>query len=123
MEDIWGFVKFIVGKGDKIRFWEDIWVKNVALAHRFPLLYRVLNADNESITTVRNEEPFIRTGGFSWDLKFLRNLNERELEHISELIMMLHSIRFCSAVEDRRSWRIEGSKKFTCKSIFKKLCK
>lgn len=113
-------VKFKVGKGDRTRFWEDTWVGDVPLALRFPLLYKVSNAHNETIASLRWEENFIRRGRFSWDLKFIINLNERESEQFQ--IWLSYWIKFFIAEEDRRSRTLEGSESFTCKSIFRRLC-
>lgn len=34
-------VRFKVGKGNKIWFWEDVWVGDSSLASHFPQLFRV----------------------------------------------------------------------------------
>lgn len=99
-------VKFKVGRGDMNGFWKDIWVGDSTLADQFPLLYRVANSHNASISSLRQNEPFI---GSSWDLKFFRNLNERELTQISALINLLESNNLYFLNEDRRISRLEGS--------------
>ena len=69
-------VNFEVGKGDKIRFWEDPWLGVSLFAQRFLVLYRMSNTHNRSIYSLSSVENFIRNGGYSWNLSFIRNLNE-----------------------------------------------
>lgn len=42
-----------------------------------------------------------------WTFKFYRNMNERELVQVSDLIILLDSTRLCTAVEDRTIWKLE----------------
>ena len=53
------------------------------------------------------------------DLRFIRNLNEWELNLVSTLIMLLDLVNFCEAAADRR----EGSEMFSSSSFFKELTK
>ena len=70
------FVKFEMGKGNKIRFWEDEWVGENSIAQRITILSRLSTSYNESIHAIRSMESFIRSGGCTWNLRFGRNLNE-----------------------------------------------
>ena len=68
-------VNLKVGKGYKIRFWDDSWLGVSPLAQRFPVLYRMSN--NKIIQSVRLVQNFIMNGGHSWNLSFVRNMNDR----------------------------------------------
>lgn len=108
-------VRFKVGDGLRIRFWEDIWVGNSTLVDWFPLLYRVAGSKNKSISSIRNSNFFIRLGGF------LKNLNERELEQVSNLINLLDSVYLRPSRVDKRVWHLDNSGLYSYKSMFKKL--
>lgn len=68
-------MRFKVDRGNTIRFWKDVWVEETPLAECFLLLYGVANSRNESIYAVRFREAFIRSGGFSWNLRFNRSVD------------------------------------------------
>lgn len=108
-------------EGGKIRFWENPWLEDIPLAKRLLVLYRMSNFHNKSIHCVRLAENFIGSSGYSWNLSFVRNLNELELERVSMLIMILDSTNFCEAMEDRRVWKLENFNVFSCRSLFKEL--
>ncbi|PON39979.1 hypothetical protein TorRG33x02_341520 [Trema orientale] len=109
-----------VGNGLKVRFWEDVWAGDCTLANRFPFLYRLAASKNASVSFLRAPENFIRIGGFSWNLGFLRNLNERELEHVSSLIAILDLSTCHVDDDDKRVWHLDDSGQFTYKSLFLK---
>lgn len=44
-------VKVQVGKGNKVRFWEDNWVGDHSLKHSFPNLYRISGLKNKPISS------------------------------------------------------------------------
>ena len=102
------------GGGERIRFWEDAWVGYISLAERFPLLYRVPN-----FWFICFWGSFEGLRLFIEFKRFRRRLNDGELEQASEIIMMLDPIHICDAVVDRRTWKLEDSGIFSCKSIFK----
>ena len=104
-EEVFKNVKLKVGKEDNIRFWEDCWVGDSKLVECFPLLYLVAHAHNASISSLRSMGDEDGRGGYSWNLRFFRRLNERELEQINDLIIVLNSVQLCFATEDRRIWK------------------
>ena len=116
-------VVFKVGKDNNIRFWEDVWVGDILLAQRFSVLYRMSNSHNEKLLSLRSLENFISCGSYSWDLRFGRNLNEWELEQISELLVLLDSVRFFDVMEDSRVWLSQESGISACKSALNELTK
>lgn len=80
-----------MGSWNRIQFWEDIWRDEQAFLAKLPALYRLLTS---------HIEPFIHTFSGSnqssvveciWDLKFSRNLFDREALDILEQISLLVS--------------------------------
>lgn len=43
-----------------------------------------------------------------WDLKLLRNSNDKEVERIVNMISVLNQVRLCDYLEDRRIWELES---------------
>ena len=71
--------KLLVGKGDRIRFWEDSWVGNSPLKESFPRLYRLSNNHNMLIQSVVS---WYSHSNHSWDLNFSRNFSDRECDDL-----------------------------------------
>ena len=45
-------IKLLVGNGQRVRFWEDCWIKKVALCDLFPRLYRLSRGRECSIASM-----------------------------------------------------------------------
>ncbi|RVX01566.1 DUF724 domain-containing protein 7 [Vitis vinifera] len=59
------FVRLVVGNGERIRFWEDLWWGNQTLCSQFADLYRVVSMKNLTVSNVLgNSLPL------SWNFKF-----------------------------------------------------
>ena len=43
-----------------------------------------------------------------WDMKLLRNSNDKEVERIVNMISVLNQVRLCDYLEDRRIWELES---------------
>ena len=57
-------------------------------------------------------------GNTNWILHFLRELLDREIDQLIQLLQILESIRVSSAIEDKRVWIVDSSSVFSCKSAF-----
>ncbi|POO03864.1 hypothetical protein TorRG33x02_001680 [Trema orientale] len=101
-------VRFKVGSGSRIRFWEDIWVEGDTLAVVFPSSYRLPSFKGRYISDfVEGSDPS-SSDSTSWNFHFLRNLNDKEVPQLLNLFTQLESVSLCSDIEDRRIW-IEDS--------------
>ena len=58
-----------MGNGKRIRFWEDAWCDDVALAHHFEDLFRISTTSNASIAEVFVPQSDLAPHG--WDLVFI----------------------------------------------------
>ncbi|KAL6327159.1 hypothetical protein AAG906_015198 [Vitis piasezkii] len=59
------YIRLVVGNGERIRFWEDLWRGNQPLCSQFPGLYRVVYVKNLTISVVLgNSYPL------SWNFNF-----------------------------------------------------
>ena len=77
-EEFLPLVKFKVGDGRKIRFWEDVWWGKKSFNVPFPLLYRLSSRRNCTISALGASDLSESSHGVRWNFNFTRNLNERE---------------------------------------------
>ncbi|RVX19456.1 LINE-1 retrotransposable element ORF2 protein [Vitis vinifera] len=112
-QDFSKFTRFMVGDGDRIRFWEDLWWGDQSLGVRFPRLLRVVMDKNIPISSILGS-----TRPFSWNFNFRRNLSDSEIEEVESLMQSLDHIHLSPSVPDKRSWSLSSSGLFTVKSFF-----
>ncbi|XP_062089071.1 uncharacterized protein LOC133795633 [Humulus lupulus] len=114
-------VCFKVGKGDRIQFWEDVWLGEDTLKSRFSDLFLVSMAKNCAIKDLAVLGGEGRGGSLGWNLRFRRNLLDREVANFAQLMHMLQVVTLPSILEDRRNWNSDTSGVFNCKSAFHSL--
>jgi len=110
--------RFMVGNGEKIRFWEDTWLKEGKLKTLFPRLFSLSRKKITSISCFVN----IQETPLNWDFGFRRNLSEIEIVEVANLLEILGRVRLCSSRLDKRIWEIEDHGMFSCKSFRSFLC-
>ncbi|KAJ9698203.1 hypothetical protein PVL29_007338 [Vitis rotundifolia] len=103
----------MVGDGEIIRFWEDLWWGDQPLGVRYPRLLRVVTDKNIPISSILGS-----TRPFSWNFNFRRNLSDSEIEKLESLMRSLDRLHLSSSVPDMRSWSLSPSGLFTVKSFF-----
>ncbi|XP_062075994.1 uncharacterized protein LOC133780136 [Humulus lupulus] len=111
-----GMFHFKVGRGDLVRFWEDVWIEGQALKDMFPNLAIISQARNTPIF----EMGVSRDGGagVDWDFRFRRSLFDREVLSLIELLRILEFVNLPSILDDRRVWEPDPNELFSCKSAF-----
>jgi hypothetical protein len=103
---------FRVGSGSLVRFWEDVWLGEMALAHQYPSLYNIVMHKNVSDHSVLSSRPlnigFRRTlDGSKWD----------EWMHLCNRLILVH----LNDEPDRFVWKLTKSGIFTVKSMYEDL--
>ncbi|RVX13392.1 Transposon TX1 uncharacterized 149 kDa protein [Vitis vinifera] len=92
------FVRLVVGNGERIRFWEDLWWGNQTLCSQFANLYRVISVKNLTVSNVLgNSLPL------SWNFIFRRNLTDSEIDLLQRLMSSLHSVLLSPSSSDSRA--------------------
>ena len=91
------FTQFVVGNGERIRFWEDLWWGDQPLGTQYPRLFRVVLDKNIPISSV-----LCPTRPFSWNLNFRRNLLDSEIEDLEGLMRSLDGLHLSPLVPDAR---------------------
>ncbi|RVW28753.1 Transposon TX1 uncharacterized 149 kDa protein [Vitis vinifera] len=107
------FTRFVVGNGERIRFWEDLWWGDQPLGSQYPSLFRVVLDKNIPISSVLGP-----TRPFSWNLNFRRNLSDSEIEDLEGLMRSLDGVHLSPSVPDARLWPLSSSGLFSVKSFF-----
>ena len=107
--------KWVVGKSDKIQFWEDSWVARCPLKESFPRLYRISSNCNMCIQLVIF---WVSHSSHSWGLANLRNFNHRECDEFISLLNSIDTICSNRDVSDKRNWVGHSSGEFSCNSFF-----
>jgi hypothetical protein len=82
-------VDFEVGIGDCIRFWIDRWCGDRPLKDGFPDLYDCASNCQATIDSI-----LIRSASGSradWNVQFVRNFNDWEVEGVASFFGLLHS--------------------------------
>ncbi|XP_062118257.1 uncharacterized protein LOC133831865 [Humulus lupulus] len=120
-EDYRHLVYFKVGRGDRICFWEDTWFGDCSLKSKFNDLFRVSEAANFLIKDMVVAEDRSRSGGLGWDFRFRRNLFDREVPTLIEMLVLLKVVDLPAILEDKRIWKPDSSDVFSCKMTFHSL--
>ncbi|RVW76031.1 hypothetical protein CK203_055324 [Vitis vinifera] len=98
------------GKGNKIRFWTDTWCGDIVLSQRFSHLYILAAHRNASVEEMWDQN--VGEGG--WNLRFIRDFNDWEVEMVDDLLQVLRGFRIIWR-EDLVFWKGGGSGQFRVK--------
>ena len=108
---------FVVGNGQRVKFWKDFWCGNEPLCVSFPSLFALAVFKYAWVKDVwcSNE------GGGSWTPLFSIPFNDWELDEVCRFFLALYRKRVQQAVDDRVIWRETKCGKFSVKSLYKSL--
>ncbi|KAJ9682711.1 hypothetical protein PVL29_018607 [Vitis rotundifolia] len=105
--------RFVVGNGERIRFWEDLWWGDQPLGSQFSRLFRVVLDKNVPISSILgSSRPFF------WNFNFRRNLSDIEIGDLEGLMRSLDGLHLSPSVPDARFWPASSSGFFSVKSFF-----
>ncbi|RVX21954.1 hypothetical protein CK203_001531 [Vitis vinifera] len=101
------FVSLVVGNGERIRFWEDLWWGNQTLCSQFADFYRVISVKNLIVSNVLgNSLPLSR------NFNFRHNLTDSEIDLLQRLMSSISSVFFSPSSSNSRAWSLSSSAKF-----------
>ena len=72
-------VSFKVCNGNKVRFWEDIWLGDNSLEVLFPSLFRLSNFKSQPSSEFFDQSSLLLGVSTSWNFQFSRNLLDRKI--------------------------------------------
>ncbi|RVW92430.1 hypothetical protein CK203_042701 [Vitis vinifera] len=101
------------GVGNTIRFWTDVWCTDTALSHCFPHLFGMAVQRSSTIEEMWDQN----SGQGGWNLNFLRDFNDWELDTVGDLLHMLRGHR-PSLEEDSILWRQGRNGQFRVKEAY-----
>jgi len=109
-EDSWLYkqIKWKLGKGTKIIFWEDRWFNNQVLKQEYPMLYLMTI---RAIYTIGRQ--MVRNGmelGSDWR----RQIFEREREEMDQFYLYLINMKPQKDNGDKVVWLAQGGWHFFC---------
>jgi len=103
-----------IGSGDKIRFWEDVWVGNSKLKTLFPRLYSLSLNQGHKLEEVGEWEGSI----WKWSLRWRRGRFEWETSIEAELEGLIARVKVKKDEKDALEWRSEANGCFTVSSAY-----
>ncbi|RVW63033.1 Transposon TX1 uncharacterized 149 kDa protein [Vitis vinifera] len=75
----------VARKGTKIRFWTDVWCTSTTLSQNFPHLFALASHRNATVEEMWDQN----FGQGDWNLRFLRDFNDWELDMVGDLLYVL----------------------------------
>ena len=96
----WENMAFKVGKGSKIRFWTNPWCGNYVLSLSFLNLFAMAALRNATVEEMWDQN----IGQDEWNLRFLRDFNDWELDMVGNLLDVLREHRV-TLEEDSVIWK------------------
>ena len=110
----WDNMGFIAGKGSKINFWTDVWCNGTRLSQNFPHLFAMASHRNATVEEMWDQN----FGQGGWNLRFLRDFNDWELDIIGDLLHALRGYK-PSMEEDLVCWKGGKNGKFRVKEAYR----
>ncbi|MBA0854403.1 hypothetical protein Goshw_030035 [Gossypium schwendimanii] len=104
--------RWLVGNGNTIMFWEDIWCGERPLIVEFPRLFHLVNNKKGLV------KDFLNSNGFNkvnWVDFFIRPLLDRELNMLNRLKEVVSSKVLLPEEEDRLIWIHDNNGVFSLK--------
>jgi hypothetical protein len=102
-------IRWVVGNGEKVRFWEDQWFGNTSLAIMFWPLYVINEQQGKLIKEVWD--------GVELKLSFRRNVSERLMLMWDDLCAVSESINL-NDEKDHILWSFNSSGKYSVQSLY-----
>lgn len=102
--------RWVIGNGEKVRFWEDSWFGTSPLSVQFWPLFVVCHQQTKTIAEIWDGENI--------KLTFRRNFSPQMMELWYELQGIIKSTSLCSEEEDSLIWQYESKGVYTSGSLY-----
>jgi hypothetical protein len=106
----WGAV-YKVHNGEKISFWEDVWLGDVPLKIQFPTLFSFCEDHLVSVADSYDEG--------EWSIDLRRALTTEEAGQKASLLDLLNQVFIEETLPDEVEWVLDKSKQFSTKSFYR----
>ena len=113
-------LRFEVGDGTRVRFWDDVWCTDGSLKEAYPELFRI--AKDKAAYLADN---FQRQGdSIHWEVTFSRLAQDWKMESFLSFLKILYSVTITGLGEDKVCWQPSKAHIFQVKSYYDTLtCK
>uniref|UniRef100_A0A2N9FSE1 RNA helicase n=1 Tax=Fagus sylvatica TaxID=28930 RepID=A0A2N9FSE1_FAGSY len=98
--------------------WHDCWCGDLALKDAFPDLFECASHKD----TFLNEVMVRQNGIVIWNVTFMRNFNDWEMDSIVEFLNLIESKAPVREVEDGSWWHLRKNGRFDIRSFYEALC-
>jgi hypothetical protein len=116
-EDYFQNVEFVVGQGTRVSFWKDKWCGDTSLMVLFPTLFTCSSNRDATIAEVLSR-PNSR-GVREWNVTFVQDFNDWEVDVVAEFFQFLHSHMVPNAAPpDELRWKPCKDGVFTSRSYY-----
>uniref|UniRef100_A0A2N9ESY8 PARP catalytic domain-containing protein n=1 Tax=Fagus sylvatica TaxID=28930 RepID=A0A2N9ESY8_FAGSY len=88
-EDYFQHVEFVVGQGTRVSFWKDKWCGDTSLMVLFPTLFTCFS--NREATIAEVFSGLDSRGVREWNVTFVQDFNDWEVDVVVEFFQFLHS--------------------------------
>ena len=105
-------IKFLLGNGDRIIFWDDIWIFEEPLKLRFPRLFGISMDQSLSVKDMGFWDGY----NWEWCLRWSRPLRSWELDQANSLLCLLNSLNYSPDCKDRVIWLHDHKGLYSVKS-------
>ncbi|KAF5445889.1 hypothetical protein F2P56_031564, partial [Juglans regia] len=107
----------VLGRGSRIKFWEDIWCGSEALNEAFPAVFLVARNQEASI-----EDLMILSGDHvQWNVTFSRAAQDWEVDIFEAFFSLIYSVKSNKQQADSLWWNPTGKGIFSVRSFYKSL--
>lgn len=100
-------VAFEVGNGTQVRFWHDRWSGVQSLKDAFSDLYSCMVDKDALVSSILVSH--LGGDGRSWNMKFLRDFHDWELESATSFLELIYSHLPRGNGCDKPNWQLNGS--------------
>jgi exonuclease III len=119
-DDYFQHVEFVVGQGTRISFWKDKWCGDTSLMVLFPILF-TCSANREATIAEVLSGPD-SAGVREWNVTFVRDFNDWEVDVVAEFFQFLHSYKIPivapNMAPDGLRWKLCKDGAFTSRSFY-----
>jgi hypothetical protein len=111
------FIKYDVGEGSKIRFWDDVWCGDRALKEEFPGLFSIASLKEASIADNMEHS----SNSIQWNIQFTRLIHDWEVGELASFYKCLYDCKLRGEGNDKLWWVPSCKGHFEVKSFYRML--
>jgi hypothetical protein len=101
--------RFVTNRGINVRFWEDKWLGDFSLEHRFPSLYYITRRKHATVANVLSSTPL--------NVSFRRGLQGDTLRQWNSLVALILDVSLNPA-KDHFRWGLTQNGEYTVQSLY-----